>query len=170
MAEATPWEIVRVVLIGPCKVKTPSGVKTKRCFTAIDPDTSWPEICEITDKRSQTVIYAFHNNWLCRYPRLIEVTFDNGSKFKSVFKEMCDSLGIKCRPTTSYNPQGNSIIERIYQVMGNILRAFEPEERELDPDDPGTNSCKLVHLALGEHYIQLYKLPRSISIWKRYDS
>jgi hypothetical protein len=50
---------------------------------------------------------------------------------------MCDNLGIKCRPTTSYNPQGNSIIERINQVMGNMLRAFELEERELVPDDPG---------------------------------
>jgi hypothetical protein len=49
---------------------------------------------------------AFHNNWFCRYPRPIKVTFDNGSEFKSVFKEMCDNLGNKCRPTTSYNPQG----------------------------------------------------------------
>jgi hypothetical protein len=42
MAEATPWEIVQVVLIGPWKVKTTSGVNTLRCFTAIDPATSWP--------------------------------------------------------------------------------------------------------------------------------
>jgi hypothetical protein len=79
---------------------------------------------------------AFHNNCLCLYPRPIQVTFDNGSEFKSVFKEMCENLGIKCRPTTSYNPQGNSVAERIHQVMGNVLRAFELEERELDPDDP----------------------------------
>jgi hypothetical protein len=46
---------------------------------------------------------------------------------------MFDNLGIKFRPTTSCNPQGNSIIERIHQVMGNMLRAFEVEERELDP-------------------------------------
>jgi hypothetical protein len=38
--EATPWEIVQVYLIGPWKVKTPSSVKTLRCFTAIDPATS----------------------------------------------------------------------------------------------------------------------------------
>jgi hypothetical protein len=79
---------------------------------------------------------VFHNNWLCHYPRPIQVTFDNGSVFKSVFKEMCDNLGIKCRSTTSYNHQGNSIIERIHQVMGNMLRAFELEERELYPYDP----------------------------------
>jgi transposase InsO family protein len=78
----------------------------------------------------------FHNNWLCCYPRSIQVTFDNGSEFKSVFKEMCDNLGIKYIPTTSYNPQGNSIIERKHKVMGNILRAFELKERDLDQDDP----------------------------------
>jgi hypothetical protein len=79
---------------------------------------------------------AFHNNWICCYPRPIQVTFDNGSELKSVFKEMFDNLGIKCRPTYSYNPQGISIIERIHQVMGSMLRAFEIEERELDPYDP----------------------------------
>jgi transposase InsO family protein len=79
---------------------------------------------------------AFHNKWICLYPRHMQVTFDNGSEFKSVFKEMCDNLGIKCRPTTSYNSQGNSIIERIHQVLGNMLRTFELEERELYPDDP----------------------------------
>jgi IS30 family transposase len=111
-------------------------VKTLRCFTAIDKATSWPEICEITDKRSQTVMDAFQNNWRCRYTRPFQVTFDNGYEFKSFLKEMCDNLGIKCRTTTSYNPQGNSIIERIPLVMGNMLRSFELEERELDPDDP----------------------------------
>jgi hypothetical protein len=77
MVEATPWDIVQVALIGPWKVKTPSGVKTLRYFTAIDPVTSWQEICEITDKISQTVMDVFHNNWLCRYPRPIQVTFNN---------------------------------------------------------------------------------------------
>jgi hypothetical protein len=80
-AEATPWEIVQVDLIGPWKVKTPGGVETLRCFTAIDPTYSWPEIVEITDKRSQTVMDAFHNNWLCCYPGPMQVTCDNGSEF-----------------------------------------------------------------------------------------
>jgi hypothetical protein len=79
---------------------------------------------------------AFHNKWRCSYHTPIQVTFDNGSEFKSILKEMCDNLGIKCRPTTSYNHQRNSIIERIQQVIGNTFRDFELEERELDPDHP----------------------------------
>jgi hypothetical protein len=49
---------------------------------------------------------------------------------------MCYNLEVKCRLTTSYNPQGNLIIERKHQVMVNMLRAFEIEERALDIDDP----------------------------------
>jgi hypothetical protein len=136
LAEATPWEIVCVDLVGPWSIKTPSGVKKLRAFTAIDPATGWFEISDIPNKEAGTVMDIFHNNWLCRYTRPIQVTADNGSEFKSGFKDMCDNLGIKCRPTTSYNPQWNSIIERIHQVMGNMLRAFELEERDLNPNDP----------------------------------
>jgi hypothetical protein len=103
VAEATPWEIVQVYLSGPWKVK---NWCTHSSFKAIYPATSWPEICEITDKRSQTVMDAFHKYLLCHYPNPIQVTFDNGSEFKSIFREMCDNLGMKCRPTTYYNPQG----------------------------------------------------------------
>jgi hypothetical protein len=116
MAEAMQWEIVQVDLIGPWKFKTSSGVITLICFTVIDPATSWSEICEITDKRSQTIMDAFHNNWLYCYPRPIQVSFDNGSEFKSVFKKMCDNLGIKCRPTTSYTPPGKSIMREYIKL------------------------------------------------------
>jgi transposase InsO family protein len=52
---------------------------------------------------------------------------------------MCYNFGIKCRHTTSYNPQGNSIIERVNQVMGNMLRDFELEETYLDKNNPWGN-------------------------------
>jgi hypothetical protein len=68
---------------------------------------------------------CIHNNWLCHYPRPIQIAFDNGSEF---FKEMCDNLGVKCSPPTSYNPQGNSVVETIHQVMGNKLREFALED------------------------------------------
>ena len=37
-------------------------------------------------------------------------------------------MGLKRKPTMDYNPQGNSIIEQIHQVLGNQLRSFELEE------------------------------------------
>jgi hypothetical protein len=65
---------VQVDLVGPWKAKSPSGTTSLRCFKEIDPSTSWPEIVEITDKQSQTVMDDFHNNWPCRYPRPVQVT------------------------------------------------------------------------------------------------
>jgi hypothetical protein len=135
-AEVEPWQEVHVDLVGPWKVKTPTGVKKLQAFTAIDPATGWFEVVDIKDKSAGTVMDAFHEQWLCRYPRPTKVVFDNGSEFKSVFKEMCTNLSIVCKPTTSYNPQGNAIVERIHQVMGNMLRSFELEDRELDQDNP----------------------------------
>ena len=49
---------------------------------------------------------------------------------------MCDNYGMKEKPSTSYNPQSNGIIECVHQVLGNALRTFELEEKELDINDP----------------------------------
>ena len=40
-------------------------------------------------------------------------------------------MGIKRKPTTDYNRQGNSINERIHQVLGNQLWSCELEEQNL---------------------------------------
>ena len=37
---------------------------------------------------------------------------------------------------TVKNPQSNAIIERVHQVLGNMLRTFELERQAFDPDDP----------------------------------
>jgi hypothetical protein len=109
-------------------------------------------IAAIEHKDCETFMDTFHNTWLCRYPQPIIVTSNNGGEFKSVFKEMCDNLGIKFRPTTSYNIQGNSIIEIICQVMGNMLRAFEFEERDLDPVNPGDEILQACAYAIRTTY------------------
>jgi hypothetical protein len=113
---------------------------------------------------------AFHNNWMCCYPRPIQVTFDSGSEFKSVFKEMYDNLGISCRPTTSYNPQGNSIIERIHQVTVNMLRAFELEERELDPYDPWKEELQARAFGIRSTFHTTLQASPGQLVFGRYDS
>jgi hypothetical protein len=49
---------------------------------------------------------------------------------------MHKNYGMKKRVTTAYNPQANGIIERVHFVLGNALRTFELQERELDATDP----------------------------------
>ena len=47
--------------------------------------------------------------------------------------------GITRKPTTTRNPQDNSIIERIHQTIGNIIRSFQIRHLEVDEQDPGVD-------------------------------
>ena len=44
--------------------------------------------------------------------------------------------GVKGKPITVRNPQANAIVERVHQVIGNIIRTFELEDNYLDKEDP----------------------------------
>ena len=110
------------------------------CLTMIDPATSWFEIVELPlasvtcvrkgeeivevliDKSSASVSRLFNKQWLARYPRSKYIIFDNGSEFKLHFTTLCKSFGIKHKPTTVKNPQSNAVLERIHQVLGNMMR------------------------------------------------
>ena len=151
-AEVTPWRRVNVDLIGPYTVTTPTTTHTLRALTMIDPATGWFEVTPIPNKEAATVMEAFNNEWLSRYPRPQYIGFDNGSEFKAQFQETCDNYAIKAKPTTSYNPQSNGIIERVHQVLGNALRTFELENRELDENDPWRPFLSAVAWAIRSTY------------------
>ena len=45
-------------------------------------------------------------------------------------------MGIKTKPSGAWNPQSNSVLERVHQVLGDCLRSFNLEQKELNPNDP----------------------------------
>ena len=56
--------------------------------------------------------------------------------FKLHFEHLCDSYGIKRKPTTVRNPQANAILERVHQVIGQMLRTAEKDmAKSVVPDD-----------------------------------
>ena len=94
-AEELPWSHVNVDLIGPYLVRTPMTTHMLRALTMIDPVTNWCKVTAILDKSADTVMEAFNNTWLTRYPGPQYIGYDYGSKFKAQFKQMCDNYGIK---------------------------------------------------------------------------
>ncbi len=82
---------------------------------------------EIFDKSSERIARLVNKTWLCRYPRFRYLIYDNGSEFKLHFEHLCDSYGIKHKPNTVRNPQANAILERVHQVIGQMLRTAEAE-------------------------------------------
>ena len=121
-------------------------------MTMIDPVTSWFEIVQIPvievrnpktkekelkiDITSARISQLFNNTWLCRYPRPGECIYDNGSEFKLYFKQLCNQYDLKQKPTSKKNSQANSVLERVHQVVANMLRSYDLDNQDLDKLDP----------------------------------
>ena len=54
------------------------------------------------------------------------------------FRRMVEKdYGVRSRPITIQNPQANSIIERVHQVVSNMVCTYELEENTyVDEDNP----------------------------------
>ena len=136
----------------PSKVKGKDGSQIDfMCLTMIDPASSWFEIVELPvlkfitptatskkgpkthkittgdyfDKTSTMISHLVNKTWFSRYPRCQNIIYDNGSEFKLHFEALCDSYGIKRKPTSVKNPQANAILECVHQVIMTMLRTAD---------------------------------------------
>ena len=137
-AEADPWDVLCVDLIGPYTIKR-RGKKNLVlwCVTMIDPATGWFEMREIPNKEAITIANLVEQTWFTRYPWPSQVIFDRGKEFMGEFAKMVQrDYGIKRKPITTRNPQANSIIEWVHQTIGNIIRTFQIGQIKIDEDNP----------------------------------
>ena len=144
-----PWHTLCVDLIGPYTIKGKDKSEMDfMCLTMIDAATGWFEIVELPvvenplnkrgkiqnqqkfDKTSAMIARLVNKSWFCRYPRPVQVVYDNGSEFKLYFQNLLDTYGVEKKPTTIKNPQANGILERAHQTFGNMLRTSELDMAE----------------------------------------
>jgi hypothetical protein len=160
--ELIPWHTLCVDLIGPYpfgKVDKKRNIDTYYtelwCITMIDPATGWFEIAEIPTKQADFIANLLEFHWLTRYPWPTEIRMDRGGEFKAeVQAALKDEYGITVKRITTRNPQSNSIIERIHQVIGDMIRVQNIQDKnDLDKDFGWTGVlsavrqavCSLVH-------------------------
>ncbi len=74
---------------------------------------------------SEGIAKLVNKTWLSRYPRCHYLIYDNGSEFKLHFEYLCESYGITRKPTMVKHPRANGILERVHQVLGQMLRTAE---------------------------------------------
>jgi hypothetical protein len=83
---------------------------------------------------------------------------------------LINDYGIKNKPITVRNPQANAIVERVHQVIGNIIRTFELQDNYLDETNPWKRILSATAFAVGATYhTTLQKVTRTIIFWQRYD-
>ena len=134
-------------LIGPYTVTKNKREKISLwCCTMIDPATGWVEIVEINTKSADEIINIVDQAWLSRYPWPTKVISDRGGEFMAEFRQSLeDGYGITKRTITTRNPQANSVLERVHQTLGNIIRTFSFED--LEEKDPGLGYCLQQHFS-----------------------
>ena len=137
-AEATPWDVLCVDLIGPYTIERKGKADLKlHALTMIDPATGWFEIIQIRNKGAMEIANQVELKWLCRYPWPTQIIVDRGREFMGEFLRMChNDYGIKTKPITTRNPQANSIIERVHKTIGDMIRSAQPQELGDDVEDP----------------------------------
>jgi hypothetical protein len=143
-----PWRMLCVDLIDHYTLKGKDGtIIDFMALTMINPATSWFEIMElplvrrlititvngkelsiieeIFDKTSERIARLVNKILLSRYPRCCYIIYNNGSEFKLNFEYLCETYGIKPKPIMVKNPQANAILERLHQVLGQMLCTSE---------------------------------------------
>ena len=121
-ASVMPWQEVHCDSIGTWEIELRARKLKFHAMTMIDPCTNLVEIKRTLSTTSKEAAAAVENNWLARYPRPLRIVTDQGPEFKDDFTEMCEKNGVEHSTSTSRNPRGNSIIERIHQTISQVLR------------------------------------------------
>jgi hypothetical protein len=77
------------------------------------------------DESSAMISNLVNMTCFSHYPRCQYIIYDNGSEFKLHFEALCESFGIKHKPTSVKNPQVNAILEQVHQVITTMLHTTE---------------------------------------------
>jgi len=111
------------------------------------------EIKEMQNKEPATIANIVEQTWLARYPRPEKVIYDQGKAFLGEFSRMImEDYHIKQKPITTRNPLANSVLERVHQTIGNIIRTFEINDQEVDEDDPFSGILSATMFAIRATY------------------
>ena len=119
---ATGWfEIVELPVLEPVSSDAPDTKKGRKRKRGHDDKPKEAYF----DKSSAMISSLVNKTWFCRYPRCQHIIYDNGSEFKLHFRALCDTFGIKRKPTSVKNPQANAILERVHQTIMGMVRTAE---------------------------------------------
>jgi transposase InsO family protein len=121
-----PFEMISTDIFGPVKLKHFKNERRNEYFyivTIMDTFSRWVETKIIFDIKSNTIVNAIDEKWLSKFGSPTKLLSDQGRQYISKnFADMCEKFKIKHYLTTSHNPTGNSLSERINQIIGEVCR------------------------------------------------
>jgi transposase InsO family protein len=133
------------------------------CLTMIDPATGWLEMEQISNKTAAKVADICETTWFARHPLPQRITLDRSTEFMAKFAKMVkNDYGLKLKPIMTRNPQANAIIERVHQIIGNIIRTFSVQT--MDSNNPWTGMLAAAMFAVrATHHTALQTSPMQLA-------
>ena len=106
----------------------------------------------------------------CSTPRGWHATHAQGKSFltmeqssRKTFLTMLNDFAIKPTPTSVKNPQANAILERVHQVLGDMLCTKELQKHTFDEIDPWSEILASVAWAIrSTHHTILQASPAQL--------
>ena len=144
LSEWIPWNkicvdlIVTYVIRRKCKKENLHLKSVTMIYSVI----WWFEIGKYEDEKAISTANLVETTWLSTYPRPIEIMYDQGKEFiSSEFRKSLieTEYGISTKPSTSWNPMFNAMLERIHQVLGNLVQTVNTSTQTyVEKDDSWT--------------------------------
>ncbi len=82
------------------------------------------------EKMSAMVGRLVNKIWFSHYPCSQYIVYDNRSEFKLHFETLCQSYGLKRKPTSVRNPQGNAVLKWWHQTIMAMIHTAELDMAE----------------------------------------
>lgn len=129
-----PMEEIAIDLMGPLPE---SSKGNKYVLVVVDSFSRWMEAYPIPNMEAKTVAAVLVNEFISRFGVPMWIKSDQGKQFKcELFTQVCDLLQVEHYMSTAFHPQGNSRVERMVKVVGNLLAAFCTTQKEWDEKLP----------------------------------
>ena len=124
-----PFDKITIYLVSDLNVSKPGNW---HILIIINHLTIWPEAFPIPDKKTDTVVHVFINNYLPINMCPHFILSDNGTEFKNLLIDnILRQLGTDCIFSTPYHPQSNEKLEVFHKYLKPTLQKLF----ENDPDD-----------------------------------
>ena len=102
----------------------------------VNPVTGWFEYAQLFEPPTSKICKElFVSSWSSRYPRPKEIGIDNGTEFQKDFEQLAKDMGLKVNKSLKYNPQSNAILERVHQVLQDMLLTMDFDNADIDPNE-----------------------------------
>ena len=120
-----PWHTIGMDIMGPL----PTTARQKRfLLVVVDYFTRWIELFPLKSTTSIEVSKILMNEVFSRYGLPKHIVSDNGPQFISnLFKNFCNTLGIKQNLTANYHPQSN-MTERVNRTLKPLIAIYAQQQ------------------------------------------